>query len=309
MAVSAYPGPLVVFGDRNPVGTGATGSSNPDKGPSLIWGGAGLLDPRAGYNRNKYGAIGFSASSRIPVIDFVPAALAVANISASASPGAGAITLVSVTGAGITVLATATMVFPSLNIVPVNALAIDGGPGLVGFGSANLGNSGQNVISVYDPTKTSARNVRLSSGGNDTGITFTVNGYDIYGYPMTETITGANAGIASGAKAFKFITSITHTGSVATTLSVGTGDVFGFPIRVDTLGYLEITWNAAQITATTGFTAAVTTNPATSLTGDVRGTYAVQGAASDGTRRLQVFITPSVANIGTNAGLFGVTQA
>lgn len=308
MAVTATQGPLVVFGDRNPPGTGSTGSANPDKGPSLIWGGAGMFDPRAGYNRYHYGAIGFLSNTRIPVIDFVPSTISAVNIAASQSPGAGAITLVSTTGAGITVLSAAQTVWPSGNTIPVNALAIDGASGLVGFGAQNLSNSSHNVISIYDPTKTSARNVRIVSGGNDSGITFTVIGYDIYGYPMTETITGANASTASGAKTFKYITSVTHTGTVAGTVTIGTGDVYGFPLRVDTFGYLEIFWNNAAITANTGFTAAVTTSPATATTGDVRGTYAVQ-SASDGTKRLQVFITMSVANIGTTTGMFGVTQA
>lgn len=308
MATSAFTGPLVVFGDRNPLGTGATGTTNPDKGPSLFWGGAGLFDPRGGYNRYRSGALGFSATSRIPVIDFVPSTISAVNIAASQSPGAGAITIVSVTGAGITVLAATTVVWPSGNTIPVAALAIDGAPGLVAFGNTSQSNSGYTAISIYDPTKTSARNVRITSGGNDSGITFTVAGYDVYGYAMTETITGANAGVAAGAKTFKFITGVTHTGTVAGTVTIGTGDVYGFPIRADTLGYIDVVWNAALITATTGFTAAVTTSPATATTGDVRGTYAVQ-SASDGTKRLQVFITPSVANLGSITGLFGVTQA
>jgi len=52
----------------------------------------------------------------------------------------------------------------------------------------------------------------------------------------------------------------------------------------------------------------VTTSPATTTTGDVRGTYALQSAA-DASKRLVVrqFVTP--ANMGSIAGLFGVTQA
>jgi len=128
---------------------------------------------------------------------------------------------------------------------------------------------------------------------------------------MTETITGASGGVASGKKAFKWVTSVTHTGSVASTVTIGTGDVYGFPLRADSFGYTYIIWNGTSITANTGFTAAVTTNPATSTTGDVRGTYAVQ-SASDGTKRLEIGQTLNIVGLNTTPianGIFGVTQA
>lgn len=303
---TAIDGPLIVYGDRNAQGVGPTGTNNSHKAPSLVWGGAGLYDPRGQYDRVRYGALGFLGSTDIPVIDAVPATMAVANIAASQSPGAGAIALVTSTAAGVTVLATALTVWPSGNIIPVGACALDGPPGLVTFGRPQV-SSGNTVVSLYDPTKALARNIRITSGGVDTGITFTVKGYDVYGYPMTETITGASGAVASGKKAFKFVSSITQSGAVASTMSVGTGDVFGFPMRVDTIGYVSMAWNGSLVTANTGWLTSDTTAPATATTGDVRGTYAVQ-SASDGTKRLQVFVTPSTANIGTNAGLFGVSQ-
>jgi hypothetical protein len=91
-------------------------------------------------------------------------------------------------------------------------------------------------------------------------------------------------------------------------VTVGTGDVFGFPLRADFVHEVSIYWNSAAITASTGFVAAVTTSPATATTGDVRGTYAVQ-SSSDATKRLAILIRPSVANISSTAGLLGVTQA
>lgn len=303
---TALSGPLIIYGSRNPQGEAATGTSNPHLAPSIGWGGFGLLDPRGQYDRIKYGAIGFSGTTEIPVIDAVPSTLAVANISASQSPGAGAITIVTTTGAGVTVLAAATTIWPSGNVLPAGTLALDGASGLVSFGRAQA-SSGYTVVSLYDPTKSLARNIRITSGGVDTGITFTVKGWDIYGYPMTEVITGASGGIASGKKAFKFVASITQSGAVASTMSVGTGDVYGIPLRVDTLGYATFFYNGSLVTANTGWLTSDTTSPATGTTGDVRGTYAVQ-SASDGTKRLQVFVTPSTANIGSTTGLFGVTQ-
>lgn len=305
MTKTAIPGPLIAYGSRNPLGAG--GSNNADVAPSLLYGGAGFIDPRAGYNVTKRGAIGLGGGEPA-VVSQVPSALAVANIAASQSPAAGAIALVTSTGAGITVLATALTVWSSGNVIPAGALALDGAPGLVSFGLADI-SSGYTIVSYYDPTKALSRNIRITSGGNDSGITFTVSGYDLYGYPQTETITGANAGIASGKKGFKFVTGVVQSASVAGTMSIGTGDVYSFPMLSSVYGDVSIVWNNANIAANTGYTTADVTSPATSTTGDVRGTYAVQ-SASDGTKRLMIYCNPNVANLALGAvGMFGVTPA
>jgi hypothetical protein len=311
--LTGQSGPLVVYGSRNPLGTGVGGSNNPDIAPSLFYGGANLFDPRSGYNVTKMGAIGMSGGESA-VINAVPSAISAVNIAASQSPGASALTLVTVTGAGITVVSTATTVWASGNVIPVNALAIDGLPGLVSFGLASVSN-GYTKVSMYDPTKSLARNVRITSGGNDSGISFLVSGADVYGYPQTESITGANAGVAAGKKAFKFIYSITPSGAAAGTVSVGTGDVFGLPLLSSFWGDIDVVWNNTWgTTPGTGYVAADTTSPATSTTGDVRGTVSVAlitgGSASDGTKRLTVYVNPSINNLALgNAGLFGQTPA
>jgi len=303
--LTAYAGPIVAYGDMG------AGYTDPDKAPSLFWGGSGLFDPRMGYGQQRDGTIGFAGGSTlIPVIDAVPSTLTTTAIAAAQVPVAGtAMTLVSTTGAGITVLSAALKVYPSGNTVPVGALAIDGAPGVVAFGSASVA-TGNTKISLYDPTKALARNIQIASVGNDTGGTFLVSGYDIYGYPMSERITGANAGTATGTKAFKFVTSVVPAGTLSgSNVSVGQGDKYGFPLRVDSIGYVSIWFNNLQIasSATGTFTFADTTT-ATTTTGDVRGTYLV-ASASNATKRLQMFITPSIANLGSNTGLFGVTQA
>lgn len=312
MARTALTAPCHTVAQRNPGQFGAGSLVQPDSAPSLAYGGGiGLLDNRMAYNKFNNVAPGTITGASVVgwydtavVINAVPSTISAVNIAASQSPGAGAITLVSSSGAGITVLATAFTAMPSMNTIPVGALAIDGNPGYQIFGARDR-------TGFYDHTKFLARNVRIVSGGNDSGITFTVSGYDVYGYPMTETITGANAGTASGKKAFKWVTGVTHTGSVAGTVTIGTGDVFGFPLRADSFGYVYIIWNNTAVTASTGFTAADTTSPATATTGDVRGTYAVQ-SASDGTKRLEIGITLNVVALNqtpiTN-GIFGVTQA
>lgn len=298
MTTSAWAGPIVAFGRS------ASGSdTNPDRGPSMFDQGFALLDPRAvvGYTPGRERATGWMAASRLPLIDAAPSALAANNIAAAQVPVANTpLTLVSSSGAGITVSTSIVRIDTGATVTGL--LAIDSAMDTVKFGSSEN-------LRVWDPTKAISRNLRITSVGNDSGATFTVRGYDLYGQPMTETITGANAGIAAGVKAWKYIASITPAGTLSgSNVSVGTGDVFGLPLRADHWGDLTVFWNSALITAATGFTAAVTTDPATAITGDVRGTYAVQATASDGTRRLQLFLTPKPANLETVVGLLGVTQ-
>lgn len=303
---TAFKGPLIVYGKRPPLGNS---NENPYLAPSLVYGGVGLYDPRGGYNVTKAGALGLFAGDGAS-LNQVPATLAANNIAASQTPTANvALTLVSSTAAGITVLAAATVVWPSGNTIPSGALAIDGAPGLVSFGS-NAEAGSFSPVTFYDPTKSIARAVRVHSVGADTSATFKVVGFDIYGFPMTETITGASGADANGKKAFKFITSVTPAGTLSgSAVTVGTQDVFGFPLLSSFFHDVLIYWNSASITANTGYLAADTTSPATSTTGDVRGTYAVQ-SASDGTKRLAMYVNPSVANIAlSTAGMFGVQQA
>jgi hypothetical protein len=66
------------------------------------------------------------------------------------------------------------------------------------------------------------RRVIVTSGGTDTGIAFTITGTNRYGATLSETMAGAAAGAASTTQDFKTVTSVTHTGSVATTVTVGT---------------------------------------------------------------------------------------
>lgn len=307
MAITANSGPIVQF-RSNSLGAAGTGSANqnPDAAAATFMHGTALLDPRYMFtyvpgqsNNPSAGNSAYSwLSAEVQAIDAVPSAIAATNIAASQSPGAGAITLVSSSGAGITVNTSITRADTGATVT-----------GLLAIDTAMAGTSfSQNAsVQMWDPTKAISRNVRIVSGGNDSGITFTASGYDLYGFPMTETITGANAGTASGAKAFKYISGVTHTGTVAGTVTIGTGDVIGLPLRVDRFAFARVVYNNTVITASTGFVAAVTTDPATATTGDVRGTYALQ-SASDGTKRLQVFITIPPANIGTVTGMLGVAQ-
>lgn len=213
------------------------------------------------------GGRGFGPVARTFIYDIVPLTLNAAAYAASQSPGAAALTLVA--GTGVT---------------------------------AVLGPDGVTRYTADVP-----RTVTITSGGNDSGITFLAKGYDDYGAPMSEAITGANIGTATGKKAFKSLVSVTPSGAAAGTVTAGTSDVFGLPVAVVDAGYIaNVGWNNTLATNAGTFAAADGTTPATTTTGDVRGTFAQSGAASNGTRRLVMTIALSNLNIGTGQTIVGV---
>lgn len=152
------------------------------------------------------------------------------------------------------------------------------------------------------------RNLRITGAtASVTATVVTVTGKDQYFQTMTETVTGpTGTAVTSGVKAFKYLLSATASGNTVSAITVGTGDVLGFPYRVAALGQTLIWDDTTLRTDSTGLTVAVTTSPATSLTGDVRGTYAMQ-AASNGSRRVTVWI-PNFDPDDAEA-IYGVTQA
>ena len=67
----------------------------------------------------------------------------------------------------------------------------------------------------------SGRVVTILSAGNDAAKSFTVTGTDVNGDAQTESITGANAGTATGSKYFKTISGISAVGNPAGNVSAG----------------------------------------------------------------------------------------
>ena len=144
--------------------------------------------------------------------------------------------------------------------------------------------------------------------------TVTVSGYDYYGQAMTEAIT-SSASVSTavnGKKAFYQISSIAVGGATGTAVTVGTTDIFGLPVRCFDAGYVvKVGWNNTLLQNAGTFVAADMTNPATSTTGDVRGTF-TPTSASDGVKRLVMTIAVPAIAVGPNAtrtGALGVTQA
>lgn len=65
------------------------------------------------------------------------------------------------------------------------------------------------------------RTVTVASVADDSGRTFTVSGTDANGTTITEAITGANAGTATGSKEFLTVTGVTTDDNTAGAVTVG----------------------------------------------------------------------------------------
>ena len=92
--------------------------------------------------------------------------------------------------------------------------------------AASVGNNAALVIggaltSGGSVTLSHGRIVTILSAGDDSGISFTVTGTDINGDAQTESITGANAGTATGSKYFLTISGISAVGNPAGNVSAG----------------------------------------------------------------------------------------
>ena len=315
MTITADAGPYVSFGTAANGG----GDQNPDAGPSLFFAGGALLDPRAfyGYNPGQdFGqpVCGFSTATQIMTLNITPAALGAGAVAAAHTVASGvAMTLVSSSGAGILV---GQSIFSPTSGTVTGLLAVGQKAARLSFGSSGS-------VQIWDPTTLTARALSITcNNSSGTGGTFTISGYDIYGYPMTETLTSApgSALTVTGAKAWKYISKVVPNFTDSTyTYAVNTTDIFGFPLASnyfgDTLVIYPGSGSTNLITSVTGYTAAYIAAVQSSTTADPRGTYALQ-AASDGTKRLIVYQTVLPINLATangvatvNSGLFGLTPA
>jgi hypothetical protein len=217
--------------------------------------------------------LGVGPLGRIYVWDSVPAAKGAANVAAA-----------SVWTAGITLTA---------------------GTGTTSVVRAD----GTTVIQLDQPRAVS---VTLGSG-SPTSRVVTVTGYDVYGQPMSEAITTGTtpSTTVNGKKAFYQVATATISGSPVVTVSLGTSDVVGLPVAVTSGSYLASVNYAGSFATDSGTFVAADATPATTTTGDVRGTY-TPSSAFNGTNRLVVGILLTGIAVGPNAtraGALGTTQA
>jgi len=117
----------------------------------------------------------------------------------------------------------------------------------LGVNAANIslpGTTGGSGFAVSPASVTTAvatldtqRRVIVTSGGNDTGITFTLTGTGDNGTTISDTFAGANAAAAQSNLDFKTVTSVTKSGAAAGTVTVGTNGVGSTP-------WFPVNWHA-----------------------------------------------------------------
>lgn len=135
-------------------------------------------------------------------------------------------------------------------VVAVSMIGGSPGSGYVaadslGAAVANLGGIGSGFavavaaggVTTNIATLDTQRRVIVTSGSNDTGITFTVVGTDDNGNPVSDTFAGASGGAATSNKDFKTVSSVSHSGTVAGTVTVGTNTVGSTP-------WIGLNWHA-----------------------------------------------------------------
>lgn len=154
----------------------------------------------------------------------------------------------------------------------------------------------------FDPQQALARNVSITgSAGGNSGGNFLVTAYDPYGMLWTQLVTvAAGASVGFTKKCAKYIVSIVPQFSDgANTYTVGTGDVFEFCCKANLWEQTNATaWNGVTIPTSVGFLAPDTTQPATNLTGSVRGVFQMSTNGGAGTP-----ITAQAASNGTIVSL------
>ena len=139
-----------------------------------------------------------------------------------------------------------------------------------------------------DPKQCCSRGVGVTGVAGGAGGAVLIKGYDMYGQPQSETITAtAGATTVYGKKTYKWFLSATPQFTDAHNYTVVTSDTFGFAARSDLWEYSNLFFNGAfqtaSVSTSSAWTAGDQTSPATTTTGDVRGTFQVSGRGANGT--------------------------
>lgn len=108
----------------------------------------------------------------------------------------------------------ASLVATTKQFLSVTAITASG----AAAGNVSAGLSGSTTLDT-------PRRVIITSAGNDSAKTFTIRGTDWNGRTISETVTGANAGIAQSAYDYKTVTYVAISAAAAGAVKVGTNGV------------------------------------------------------------------------------------
>lgn len=298
MGITAYQGPLVVFGITQ-TSTGQVQDYNDQRGPSLYDLGCGVMDPRYQFSYSPGSAVSqktYGFHGGVAMVDFVPTTLQTSALAASAAtqPVAGtALTLASASSAVGTY--STTIIAPETGQATGTLIAIDSTAQYLSFGESGS-------VAVWNPAAGTGRCITLTPSGNSSldGGSWSIAGRDMYGFKMTETIP-VSSQVMTTRKAFKYISSVVAATTIGSTgIGVGFNDTFGLPLLAKNTGMnllIKLTPTASlQYALSSGPVTVGSTATQTSTTADPRGTYA-STTASNGTLRLQIVqtVTPSMA--------------
>ena len=253
MTITAFSGPIIGFG-QSPSGS----EYNPDLGPSLFWGGAGLMDPRLAYayqpgRARSAGVFGWLGFDNITTISAVPYTKAAGAIVASANPASATLTLVSANSA-----TTGVYITPSITRADTGALDTNGGAGLVALDAyasctASFSN-GVMTITANSAIPITPGMVVLTTGG-------TVSQGTAAGTVITQQLTAGTGGLGV-AGTYQTNSNLTATsGTVTLALANPTQCAvpFGQPFNVRLWNPMALIGRAVAVTAAASATYATAT--------------------------------------------------
>ena len=156
------------------------------------------------------------------------------------------------------------------------------------------------------------RRVIITSTGNDSGVSFLLNGLDWANTPIFETISGANIGVASSVMDYASLTSIVATGATDSTVTVGTSVIAASPwVRFDeyALGATSVQFS---VTGTANYTLQTTMDVEpiialgrASAIWDISGSAAINATT---TQTISLPATPKWARVFLNSGSGSVSS-
>lgn len=193
---------------------------------------------------------------------------------------------------------------------------VDFGAGAVTTTAALLATQALSTTTLYTLTAAQQvaatlqfpRNIIVKSSTTDTTQTLTVRGFDEYGQAMTEAFTMNGTSDVVGKKAWKRIVSLQSDITLAGTISVGTGAIFGLPFYLPAetgTGVGNIIKESQDgATPTPGTFVGGVLTKATATTGDVRG-MVTPNVTPDATKVYSVYMfvaDPSFLGVPQYAG-------